>query len=601
MRLLHFDDNGSLSLTEFPESARPKYAILSHRWETEEFAFDDLRHGIGWEKVGYKKVQRCGLQARKDGLEYFWVDTCCIDKSSSAELSEAINSMFEWYKQSTVCYVYLSDVGVEAFNETFRASRWFKRGWTLQELIAPRTVRFFDLKWIEVGSRTDLCGVIASITSISENVLQRPDTLLSCSIAQRMSWAAGRETTRLEDMAYSLLGIFEIHMPLLYGERMGAFIRLQEEIIKNSTDDSIFAWGLNTQLFNTTDLPDKVTKELRGMGSSRGLLALSPEDFKNCGTIRCNVHPSSAYTMSNCGLDIQLSCASGSTWDTPGALDGGGEGITKYMGGLGLLRCTGSKGVEIFGILLSPVGDRSRCDRVVCGIQHNATVQVNARVASRAVLQRVTISHGRDREMQQRSTVSCWQPMYIMINMRIRLPVEVLKVNSYHLCYHWEKDHHTWDPESQIITARHWSCPWGGAEAEEIFVIEYGACPPQLSDCNVVAARFFIILWCNRGKALIRETAPFSSSDYDEVAQKQQQRAVQKTDTLSIERFEAMAGSVTLTHRIDQKKLAVVVDVKKRENLNRKFITLDVGLQELVPTVPGGDEPISAGQSHIVD
>lgn len=162
---------------------------------------------------------------------------------------------------------------------------------------------------------------------------------------------------------------------------MGAFIRLQKEIIRNSTDDSILAWGLSTQPSNTMDLPNKVTKELRGTGFSHGLLALSPEDFKNCGTIRYNVHPSSAYTMSNFGLDIQLLCASGSTWDTAEALDGRGEGITNYMGGLGLLRCTGRKGVEIFGILLSPVGGRSRCDRVVCGIQHNATVQVNARVA----------------------------------------------------------------------------------------------------------------------------------------------------------------------------------------------------------------------------
>ena len=217
MRLLHYEENGTLRLTEFSESDRPNYAILSHRWETEEFTFDDLGQGIGWQKAGYEKVRRCGNQARNDGLKYFWVDTCCIDKSSSAELSKAINSMFGWYKQSAFCYAYLSDVKVGFFREHFRASLWFKRGWTLQELIAPRTVRFFDMDWKALGSRMELCDTIAGITSISEDVLWNPDKLPYHTIAQRMSWAAGRETARAEDTAYSLLGISQIHMPLLDG------------------------------------------------------------------------------------------------------------------------------------------------------------------------------------------------------------------------------------------------------------------------------------------------------------------------------------------------------------------------------------------------
>jgi hypothetical protein len=110
MRLLQSDGDGNLSLTEFFEDDIPEYAILSHRWGAEEVTFRDLINGTSKVKAGYGKIHFCGEQTRRDGLQYFWVDTCCINKSNSTELAEAINSMFYWYQYATKCYVYLPDV-----------------------------------------------------------------------------------------------------------------------------------------------------------------------------------------------------------------------------------------------------------------------------------------------------------------------------------------------------------------------------------------------------------------------------------------------------------------------------------------------------------
>src|SRR5450432_838940 len=149
IRLLQYNNDGEFSLTTFFADKIPqKYAILSHIWEAEEVTFEDLQNGTGTKKAGYNKIRFCGEQARRDSLQYFWVDTCCIDKSSSAELQEAINSMFRWYHNAGKCYVYLSDVSISGsikndqfsqwtWEPAFRKSRWFARGWTLQELIAP--------------------------------------------------------------------------------------------------------------------------------------------------------------------------------------------------------------------------------------------------------------------------------------------------------------------------------------------------------------------------------------------------------------------------------------------------------------------------------
>jgi hypothetical protein len=242
MRLLHYSGDGDFSLTEFFEGDIPEYAILSHRWGTEEVTFKDLLNGTSKSKVGYGKIQFCGEQARRDSLQYFWVDTCCIDKSNSTELAEAINSMFRWYRDATKCYVYLSDVprsrsystddSNRAWEPTFRKSKWFTRGWTLQELIAPASVDFFSKEGEILGNKASLERHICKITRIPVNAL-RGARLSDFSFAERMSWAASRMTRRQEDKAYSLFGIFSVYLPIIYGEgQENALRRLQEEFDK---------------------------------------------------------------------------------------------------------------------------------------------------------------------------------------------------------------------------------------------------------------------------------------------------------------------------------------------------------------------------------
>jgi len=241
MRLLQYNNDGDFTLTEFFEGDIPEYAILSHRWEAGEVTFKDLTDGTSKGKAGYGKIQFCGEQARRDKLEYFWVDTCCIDKSSSAELSEAINSMFHWYQEAARCYVYLSDVSTGdrkasdtsaecTWESAFRASKWFTRGWTLQELLAPRSVEFYSREGKSLGNKTTLEQQIHEITGVPATAL-RQYSFSQFDIDERFSWAKSRQTTRGEDKAYSLFGIFDVQMPLLYGEgEVKAFLRLREAI-----------------------------------------------------------------------------------------------------------------------------------------------------------------------------------------------------------------------------------------------------------------------------------------------------------------------------------------------------------------------------------
>ncbi|KAI8721684.1 HET domain-containing protein [Fusarium sp. LHS14.1] len=238
MRLLH---TTNLQLETFIGKKTPGYAILSHTWGDDEVLFQDLESAPvhDWrERRGASKVLGAAAQAASDGYTYIWIDTCCIDKSSSAELSEAINSMYAWYKRSRVCYAYLEDILIPDA-KLLGLSRWFTRGWTLQELIAPSEVRFFTSSWEFLGSRDQLAKSISEITRIDRNVLkfgqQTQTPLEAYPIAQRMTWASGRTTTRTEDMAYCLLGLFQVNMPLLYGEGRKAFRRLQEEILRQST------------------------------------------------------------------------------------------------------------------------------------------------------------------------------------------------------------------------------------------------------------------------------------------------------------------------------------------------------------------------------
>lgn len=244
MRLLKLDGPGKLSLTKDLLNDTPPYAILSHTWgaDEDEVTFHDLENESGASKAGYAKLRFCGKQAKKDGLEYFWVDTCCINQANHAELSEAIASMFRWYRDAQHCYVYLSDVSVginsnkqpqQAWEPAFRNSKWFTRGWTLQELIAPTSVKFFSQEEELLGDKKMLKQQIQQTTGVPLTALSG-SPLTQFSIEERLQWAVKRNTKRKEDQAYCLLGIFGIFIPLIYGEGDHAFVRLKEEIRKRS-------------------------------------------------------------------------------------------------------------------------------------------------------------------------------------------------------------------------------------------------------------------------------------------------------------------------------------------------------------------------------
>ncbi len=242
LRLLQRKPDGDIVFRESTSDNVPAYAILSHTWGKEEVIFEEIKVGADMSKTvskaGWRKIQFCAKQAAADGLEYFWVDTCCIDKKNAVELSAAINSMFRWYQNAARCYVYLSDVSKPdtqaddqtVWEEAFRKSKWFTRGWTLQELIAPRLVDFFGPEGEQLGSKLSLESQIHEITGIANKAL-RGDALSNFSIEERRSWVEGRKTTIEEDEAYCLIGIFDVSMVPNYGERREqAFRRLEDEI-----------------------------------------------------------------------------------------------------------------------------------------------------------------------------------------------------------------------------------------------------------------------------------------------------------------------------------------------------------------------------------
>ncbi|KAI1786222.1 HET-domain-containing protein [Ganoderma leucocontextum] len=257
------------------------------------------------------KIREACRVAREKGYQYLWIDSCCIDKTSSSELSESINSMYQWYARAYVCYAFLPDVPAEEDHEGkdsyFRRSRWFGRGWTLQELIAPMDVVFLSMEWKFIGSKFSLGELVTEITNIAYNALLHIEPLDEFSVAQRLSWASRRQTTRVEDRAYSLLGLFDINMPTLYGEGERAFRRLQEEILRRTPDQSLFAWtSYNSEgpdpSFQFYD-PDTIyanedSESLRvsfvsGMTyglTSESLLAPSLDEFSNCAGIEALSH-----------------------------------------------------------------------------------------------------------------------------------------------------------------------------------------------------------------------------------------------------------------------------------------------------------------------
>jgi hypothetical protein len=276
MRLIH---TTTRKIEEYHGSDVPQYAILSHTWGRDEVSFADYHDpkyaSRSWNtryQLGWQKIDNACQQAIKQKFDHVWIDTCCIDKTSSAELSEAINSMAEWYRKAGVCLVYLQDVSqtdAEPVPDQFRKSRWFTRGWTLQELIFPKHVIFYDTDWESIGDKVNMKAEIMKITHIDSFVLTDAMYLSKVCVARRMSWAASRQSTRLEDRAYSLMGIFDVQMPLLYGEGDKAFQRLQEEILKKMPDPSILLWN------------PAVPAAMERIQSSmfRSILASSPEQF----------------------------------------------------------------------------------------------------------------------------------------------------------------------------------------------------------------------------------------------------------------------------------------------------------------------------------
>lgn len=313
MRLINCKSLDNLHLESFEPSSTPeKYAILSHTWETSqqgriarEVLYEDFQHGAHLRndsnEMGWRKIEGACKQAKafdKD-IEYVWVDGCCINKKDAAELTEAINSMFQWYAQSTVCIAYLSDMEDDVLSPE---AKWFSRGWTLQELVASPEVRFYNKNWDRMGSKSSLSNMLAEFTSINVEVLEAKDeksiarALHTIPVCQKMSWASKRLTTKVEDKAYCLLGLFDIHIPLLYGEGKAAFRRLQEAIIDKYNDLSILAWMAKYTV------PDAHTSKnvmysnpnngevgpMPGFGHSdcyHGILACDPREFEHAGSI----------------------------------------------------------------------------------------------------------------------------------------------------------------------------------------------------------------------------------------------------------------------------------------------------------------------------
>lgn len=307
MRLINVD---TLEMKEFPNHEEVLFAILSHTWEEEEITFQDFSDASNYplnpefshprlaqlsralsSMKGYPKLIDFCKKAKAEGFQWAWMDTCCINKTSSSELSEAINAMYAWYQDSGLCYAYLSDVRSDQdptlHDSDFRKSRWFTRGWTLQELIAPSEVVFFGSDWKEIGNRRSLSNLVSEITGIPEPVLHDSNTRHDYSLAQRMSWASRRRTTRIEDNAYCLLGIFDINMPLLYGERGKAFFRLQSAILSRSDDLSLLAWQIRYMHPETEEpgfwrfAPDDVHGPERS-----NILSTSIADFRYAGDIK---------------------------------------------------------------------------------------------------------------------------------------------------------------------------------------------------------------------------------------------------------------------------------------------------------------------------
>jgi ankyrin repeat protein len=331
MRLLNVR---TFQLEDFFGKPVPPYAILSHTWgnDCDEVSFRDVEKGR-IEKAGTRPIKfvGCCKQATEDGLLYAWIDTCCIDKANAVELSEAINSMFQWYTNASICYAYLPDVLTKENHRdlgNFHSSRWFKRGWTLQELLAPKELRFYNSTWSFLGTRSELSAAVQKITGIPRPFLLGWASPQEASVAQRISWAAERVTKRKEDAAYCLLGIFGVMMPMIYGEGDRAFIRLQEEIMKHTRDDSILAWGFDPAESISSGFKDVIQGHV---------LAPAASMFKNCGQIVSREQSLNPPELSGGRLRVHLSLHTTTTGEIYGLLNCGPNDNAEQVMGIPLI------------------------------------------------------------------------------------------------------------------------------------------------------------------------------------------------------------------------------------------------------------------------
>ncbi len=457
-----------MQLEEYFGSNIPRYAILSHTWGEDEVSFADFTQNKtnAVAKKGYAKIDHTCRQALENKLLYAWVDTCCIDKSSSTELSEAINSMFQWYQDAVFCYVYLEDVSEPKFHTEFPNSRWFTRGWTLQELLAPEIVMFFDRHWTRLPMRDDLAELIAEITKIDESAICHREPFGHFCVAKRMSWASYRKTTRIEDTAYSLLGIFNITMPLLYGEGVRAFTRLQEEIIRSLDDDSILAWGLDTELHDFMGfVPSYIAGQMDEGTFRLPPLAPSPKFFEHCGRLEYAAGSNAAMALTSLGLQIQIPLVPIMLSDcqSQGFFEDGD--LDHIMGYLGLLSCSPSSNATLVGIVLTESGKNAdgskRLERVDFGevMYPSNTVVVGPRAVVLSTLENVTIVRS---SASQWVRNSYWGHRQFIINASPRLQAlgyQVTDGRIANLAIPWHKEETpVWDSLAKILTMpRVWS------------------------------------------------------------------------------------------------------------------------------------------------
>ncbi|ETN38886.1 uncharacterized protein HMPREF1541_06927 [Cyphellophora europaea CBS 101466] len=319
MRLI---DTRTLELADFGNHLpSAQYAILSHRWGDNEVTY---RQYMALDKSllraqtprayssGLDKILWGCHMARRNNLRYFWIDTCCINKNNEddqTELSASVMSMWKWYHEAAICYIFLATITLSAaeverdpnaFMEWHhskdsedrdygRPAEYFRRGWTLQELLAPRRAIFFNATWSFIGSRLQLVDQIYNATNIAKQYINSNEGIRLASIAARLSWAGGRETTREEDRVYSLIGLFDINMDIRYGEGYErAFYRLQKEIVENDPSEDIFAWT-----------SDKLAKS--------GLLAPDIDCFANSGDIdRIWTQDKEPHQLTSKGLRLHI-------------------------------------------------------------------------------------------------------------------------------------------------------------------------------------------------------------------------------------------------------------------------------------------------------